>query len=244
MNSRIGEIGVNNQGQIMEIIAYNQYSDIDIRFHDGTIKKASYKSFLNGSINNPYYRSYLGIGYKGEGNNTIKRYDAKSSAWSHMLKRCYDSKYFLKYPTYKDCFVVPEWHNFQSFAAWFDKNFYRINGQRMELDKDILVKNNKIYSPDTCVFVPQKINALFIKSSAARGDFPIGVTKKKSGKYLAQCHDEVICNLGLYDNPEDAFRAYKKRKESVIKKTAKGYHGLIPEKLFDALMKYEVDIND
>ena len=73
-------------------------------------------------------------------------------------------KYKTKYSTYEKCSVCEEWHNYQKFLLnGFAKNYYEIAQERMEIDKDILVKNNKIYSPDTCVFVPRRINSLLIK---------------------------------------------------------------------------------
>ena len=65
-----------------------------------------------------------------------------------------------------DCSVYEGWHNFQNFAKWYEDNYYEIEEEQMHLDKDILVKGNKVYSPDTCVFVPETINGLFVKSNA------------------------------------------------------------------------------
>ena len=43
---------------------------------------------------------------------------------------------------------------FSGFGKWFDDN--NIDGYH--LDKDIKVKGNKVYSPDTCLFVSHKDN--------------------------------------------------------------------------------------
>ena len=87
-----------------------------------------------------------------------------------MLRRCYDEKLHKKYPTYIDCKVCEEWLNFQNFAKWYYNNYYEIENEKICLDKDILHKGNKIYSPDNCVFVPNNINVLFVKSDKSRGD--------------------------------------------------------------------------
>lgn len=105
-----------------------------------------------------------------------------------MMRRCYDPKYHEKEPTYKGCEVCKEWLNFQMFAEWYYKNHYEIEGQRICLDKDILLKGNKIYSADTCIFVPHRINSLFVKSYKLRGELPIGVSyHKRDKKFRADC---------------------------------------------------------
>lgn len=167
-----------------------------------------------------------------------------------MLKRCYSDECQKKHPTYKDCTVCEEWHNYSDFKEWFDNNYYEIEGERMALDKDILVKGNKIYSPNTCVFVPQNINTLFIKSNKTRGKYPIGVYfRKDKNKYQAQCR--IVYNgktqqefLGLYNTIEDAFKVYKQFKENCIKQVADEYKDKIPNNLYEAMYNYKVEITD
>ena len=169
-----------------------------------------------------------------------------------MMQRCYDTKHQEKHPTYKDCKVSEEFHNFQDFGKWFDNNYYEIEGEKMCLDKDILVKHNKIYSPENCIFVPEKINTLFIKSNKARGDYPIGVCyHKQHEKFMAKCrvynyeeNKKKQIHLGYYDTPQKAFEVYKQFKEQYIKEVADYYKEYIPQKLYDALYNYKVEITD
>ena len=120
----------------------------------------------------------------------------------------------------------------------------------MALDKDILVKGNKTYSPNTCVFVPQNINTLFIKSNKIRGKYPIGVTfNKDKNKYQAQCNTlingkNMKKTLRLYNTIEEAFNAYKQFKEANIKQIADYYKENIPDKLYEAMYNYKVEITD
>ena len=120
----------------------------------------------------------------------------------------------------------------------------------MCLDKDILYKGNKVYSRDTCIFVPQRINKLFTKCNKSRGNSPIGTTPNSSGNYIAQCNDGYGKNiyLGSYSTEEQAFQVYKECKEKVIKKTIDSYEGRIPEpyysRLKEAMYNYEVEIDD
>jgi hypothetical protein len=190
-------------------------------------------------------RGYVGDGkYKTrEGNSHTPEYEA----WRKIFTRCYDPAYILSRPTYEGCSVCREWHNFQSFAEWYKDNYYQANHERMEIDKDIIVKGNKVYAPDRCVFVPQRINSLFLKRDRRRGDYPIGVSLPKRGKrFLARCHDGFgnLIRLGVYDTPYLAFRAYKEFKEQVIKNIAYLYRDKTPEKLFNALISYTVEITD
>lgn len=163
-----------------------------------------------------------------------------------ILERGYSKLWKEKHPTYEDVYVCEEWHNFQNFAKWYYNNYYSINEERMEIDKDILYKNNKIYSPDTCIIVPQRINNLFVKTNSKRGNFPIGVHRHKNGNYVAQCefNDSRKRYLGCYPTVEEAFNIYKMEKEKYIKQVADKYKSYIPEKLYDAMYKYEVEIND
>lgn len=163
-----------------------------------------------------------------------------------MLRRCYSDKYKKQFPTYKTCIACDEWLNFQNFAEWYNQNFYTVKNENMHLDKDILVKGNKIYSPETCIFVPSRINKLFIKGDNFRGKYPIGVTYKSDiNKFIARCNTlDKRKNLGVFSTEEEAFNKYKTFKEKYIKQVADEYKDYIPDKLYKALYKYEVSIAD
>lgn len=167
-----------------------------------------------------------------------------------MLTRCYNHKYHETHPTYINCNVSEEFHNFQNFGAWDKVNYYNVGNEKMCLDKDILVKHNKIYSSETCVYVPETINTLFVKRQNDRGESIIGTTPK-NGKYEAQCWlinpetgKSKKKHLGCYDTQEKAFEVYKYYKEKNIKVVADYYKKLIPQKLYNALYSYEVEITD
>lgn len=200
------------------------------------------KKTIQGKV---YDRGYLGEGKYRASKNKI--HTKEYSTWKTMLARCYSESRLKASPTYNGCNVHEDWFNFQNFANWFNENYYEIPGQKTTLDKDILLKGNKIYGPDTCIFVPEDINLLFVKRNANRGECPIGVNYHKvSSKYKAECrnHSGNKKHLGLYINKEEAFRAYKKYKEQLIKQIANDYKVLIPIKLYKSLVSYEVNIND
>ena len=170
------------------------------------------------------------------------------SAWKSMLVRCYSKKYQETGRTYKGCKVCEEWLVFSNFYEWATANGFR---KGYHLDKDIISKGNKVYSPDTCCFVPIEINSLFTKNNSKRGNEPIGV-KKRGKRYTAYCSFGILQNnvkkkiIGTFDTQELAFAAYKKEKEAYIKEVAKKYYseGKITKRVYDALMKYEVEITD
>ena len=168
-----------------------------------------------------------------------------------MLRRCYSEDYKNKKPTYIGCEVYNEWLNFQNFAKWFEENYYEIEGETIALDKDILVKNNKIYSPNTCVFVPERINTLFTKADKSRGKLPIGIVEdNRTHHFRARCStlDEngkiKRVELGSYKTHEEAFIHYKQFKENYIKQVADEYKPYIPKELYEAMYRWEVDIDD
>ena len=162
-----------------------------------------------------------------------------------MHKRCYDPKYQEKHQTYKGCTVCQLWNNYQEFAKWDNENYYEVGNEQMTLDKDILNKGNKVYSPDTCVYVPQFINTLFTKRDVERGECPIGVCKfrNKFQARLSKGNGKQI-HLGTYSTPEEAFQVYKEAKEAYIKEVAEEYKGKIDHRAYEALMNYEVEITD
>lgn len=241
---RVGIINTNTHGTKMEIIKYYNKNNIIIKFEDGYITSNTYPNFISGKIRSLNDKTIYDIGFVGIGeyNKSFSQY----IVWKSMLKRCYSDKFHKERMTYSNCSVCEEWHNYQIFAKWYDNNYYEIDDETMCLDKDILTKGNKIYSPKNCVFVPNTINVLFVKSDAIRGLCPIGVSFNKDiKKYRAYC---LINNkqkhLGKFDTKEDAFDVYKVFKEKHIKQIAEEYKNLIPTKLYNAMYSYVVEIND
>jgi len=164
-----------------------------------------------------------------------------------MFNRCYDEKIHIIRETYKNCTVCEEWYNFQTFAKWYTENYYEIDEKKMHLDKDILHKGNKIYSPENCVFVPININSLFTKRETLRGICPIGVTyHKRDDVFQSRCNDGNGKSeyLGCFGSPQLAFNAYKIYKEKHIKEVADKFRNQIPNKLYEAMYSYKVEITD
>ena len=150
------------------------------------------------------------IGYNDKGKRIRKRIWLCPfyQRWTSMLSRCYSEKCKARRPNYYNCFVVPEWHYFMTFRAWMIEQDW----EGKHLDKDLLLPGNKVYGPDTCVFVDSRVNNFITESNAARGEWPIGVSfHKASGKFRAECGDTGTGKqkyLGLYNDSEEAYQAW------------------------------------
>jgi len=249
-NERIGMTILNKHGDEMTIVSYDNALSITVQFKgQKELIKTKYQHFINGNIKRYSISNVCGHGIVGketmigEDGKTLKSYET----WRGVLERSYSERLKDKYPTYKDVTCCDEWLYYSNFKKWYDLNYYEIDGQRMHLDKDILIKGNKIYSPDNCVFAPQRINNLFVKCNANRGTYPLGVRyNKPNNNYLANCHNEKSegKHLGSFATPELAFQCYKIYKEKLIKLIADEYKKLIPNNLYISMMNYKVEIKD
>lgn len=251
--NRIGERNTNKFGSEMVIVEYRGCTDIDVYFpqYDWMVKNRQYSNFKIGNIKCPYERRYYVMGYLGEGKYKVSKNGKHSriyTTWHSILVRCYSEEYHNRQSTYVNCKASEEFLNFQNFGNWDEDNYYEIEGEKMCLDKDILVKGNKIYSPETCIFVPERINLLFTRLTNRKGKLPLGVKLTTYGKYRAVYSDNRLerkdINLGVYSTPEEAFEVYKEFKEKYIKEVADEYKDKIPQKLYDAMYNYEVEITD
>mgnify|MGYP004457311729 CR=1 FL=1 len=261
---RTGETNISNEGCVMRIVEYNNCDDIIIQFEDEYKYRlhTKYKHFKNGQCKNPYFASVFGHGYWGvdvNGNvpKTAELKEGKLCAtqeyqkWQNMLQRCFDNKYKEKYPTYKGVICCERWLCFTNFLEDFEilkQEYNWSNDEKLNLDKDILNKGNKIYSLENCVLVPNWINMLFTKCDASRGNYPIGVSKKNK-KYQAHCSvNGKQTRLGLYNTIEEAFNAYKQAKENEIKRIAydcvsKGFMTK-DSRLYNVMISYQIEIDD
>ena len=249
MKDRTGEERIMNCGQKAKIIKYRNARDIDVEFESGYISEHKlYGSFLRGNIMDKSIPNVQKYGTKGDlkaindNNKIVQSYQV----WQKMMQRCYDPNFHKNNPTYSGITVCEEWMLYENFNKWFNDNYYEVEDDKMCLDKDILFKNNTVYSPATCVFVPKRINSLFTKRQNDRGNYYIGVTYHKGiGKFNAKCSTlNGRKHIGYFDTELEAFIAYKNFKESYIKDVAEEYKNKIPEKLYEAMVRYEVDIND
>lgn len=185
------------------------------------------------------------VGDRGDDKSLVDGNSKIYQVWCAMLQRCYSQHNEYIKRNYKDCEVSDYFKIFPQFLEWWEMKSEGISID-LQLDKDILIKGNRLYSETTCTLVPRDVNMLLIKRDKARGKYPIGVTYCKNAKrYKAQFSKfNVITNLGFYDDIEAAFIAYKKAKEEYVKEVANKYKDVIEDKVYKILMEYEVNIDD
>jgi hypothetical protein len=225
-------------------IVHNQYYDYSKTNYTGAKNKVTITCPIHGDFEQKASHHLSGSGCKyctytkdktglffGIAINDCKESESKAyKKWVSMLERCYSQKFKNKKPTYKNCTACDEWLIFSNFKQWFENNY--IDGY--ELDKDILVLGNKVYSPETCCFVPHIINQV-MNSLNKRGVF----LRKDTGKYQVKVYkygkQETV---GNFENLQDAELAYKKAKNDYLIQLATEYYtkGLISEKIYNALL--------
>lgn len=228
------------------VIEYIDRSSVLVEFMDSRKHRAIFnpQSLRKGSFRNPFSPSVFSVGFPGVGKHS-PTISGKSTPeyvrWKQMFVRCYDKKLHQRHPSYAGCTVHPDWHNFQNFADWFSLHPYRLD--QYHLDKDILVRGNKIYSKDTCTLVPSEINNLTIGQSPAADGLPVGVVwNAKRGVYISSVRAEGRrVFLGHFATSLQAFLAYKQAKEKEVQRVAEKWKGKIEERAYDALMRWRVD---
>jgi len=238
----IGAVNKNTFGTDMKIIeeldggkCVVEFQD-DFKFH----KEICNTNFISGNVKNPYDKTLYNIGYLGVGKyNTFgKNKSRKTTAyifWFNLMERCYSEKRRDKHMTYTDAYLSDEWHNFQNIAAWVDENYYEVKGERMHLDKDILVKGNRVYSPDTCLIVPQRINMMFMTKEKNRDpDLPNAIYRCVNG-FQASYNGK---SLGVFKTVEDAVTAHDSKKRIHIKQVVEEYGDILPPKVREALLRW------
>jgi len=193
-----------------------------------------------------------GIGFKGtdypscSNGKPLKVYQM----WRGLLERCTE-KCWTNHPTYNGVTCSDNFKHYTFFYEWCQKQVgfgnTDENGRGWQLDKDLLVKDNKLYSEDTCVFVPQRINTLLVKCNTSRGKFPIGIHRNKHcGTFVSGCNNGTgrKVYIGSFKTAQEAFKAYKAFKEALIKEVANEYKEQLDSRVYEALMNYEVNEND
>ena len=180
-----------------------------------------------------------------------RRYPAKVNGkstqeydlWNSLLKRCYSLKTQEKRPTYRGCQASESFKNYSYFHNWCQTQV-GFGREGYHLDKDLIFKGNKLYSEDTCLFLPSELNVLLTSRKAARGILPVGVSANGNGFQAETHHGTNSPYIGRFNTPELAFQAYKQVKEAFIKRQAEKWKNFIDPRAYQALMVYEVLITD
>lgn len=211
-----GQVFKTNKYGDCRVVKFNGCNDVEIEFI-GTGYKASVEAakLRRGLIKDYLFpivcgKGYFGIGeYKATDKGKITK---EYQAWHGMFLRCYHKSRAITQPTYAGCTVHSDWHNFQTFAKWHEENY--IEG--CHLDKDLIKKGNKIYSPKTCVFITRELNNLMNDNGSSRMFMPIGV-QRRGNRYTSRINIAGKSTyLGTFDDKESAHRSWKTSKSKEI----------------------------
>ena len=217
---------------------------VRVRFLESGHEKVCQRSSVRrGNVKDPYYPAVYGKGWIGDGKYVAKvkgKVTKHYHVWSGMLTRCYGYSKPNHWKTYRENTEVSnEFLDFQKFSAWFDENY--IEG--WDLDKDVLssLRGVNVYSRETCVFLPPRLNKCLIGQPKINKDLPVGVTEVNTGGYVTRLSlGDVRKYLGYFDCPKAAFSTYKKAKTELIRSLTEEYRHLLPTETYNALLSYQV----
>lgn len=178
-----------------------------------------------------------GVGIYTRGKYSYSEHRNGYSVWGGLFDRCYSKALQEKSKIYRGCSVDARFHKFQDFMGWAVMQ-HGFGVPDFQLDKDLLVLGNKVYGPDTCVFIPREVNLAIRKNCFYCGEYPIGVAwHKATGKFTARFRHK---HIGIYDSPEEAHSVYKAAREGYVKSLAEKYKDQIDHRAYAALINYEV----
>lgn len=249
----IGKILKTKKYGNFKVIDYKSWKEVEVEFIEtGYRKLCQMKEIKTGVIKDLFLPAIYGNGFVGDKYETHTKVGGKLinakhyEHWRGMLRRCYNENERHKAPTYKGCKVSENFKSYTYFYEWCEKQI-GFSNKGWALDKDILLKGNKVYSEDNCCFVPFEINSVLSKNNKTRGKYPIGVHFCNNKKlFIAQIHRNKGQQeyLGAFDNPTDAFNAYKQAKEMYVKEVANKWKDKIDPRAYEAMMNYQVEITD
>ena len=245
----VGKVFKSKSSGDFKVLKYNGSKNVKIQFlNTGFEVVVELGSIRKGEVKDSYSPSVYGVGVTGTKYPiTVDDVITKEYVlWRGMLKRCYSDVYKKRYPTYEGCKVSNKFKNYEYFYEWCHKQIgFDVKG--WHLDKDLLIKGNKVYSEDSCIFIPSEINLLLVKNTASRGEHLIGVywhNKRKAFEARVRKNKGKQEYLGLFKTEIEAFNTYKVAKESFIKELANKWKGKIDGRAYEALMNYTVEITD
>ena len=245
----VGKVFKSTSSGDFKILKYNDRANVEIQFlNTGFETVARLNHIRNGKVKDLYAPSVCGVGVLGNKHPiTINGVQTKEyDLWNGMLVRCYSDIFKKKRPTYEGCEASENFKSYEYFYEWCNKQV-GFNNKDWQLDKDLLIKGNKVYSETTCVFLPREINSLLINCTASRGEHLIGVYwSKTANAFVARVSRNKGCSehLGLFNTELEAFHAYKQAKEAFVKEQANKWKGKIDIRAYNALMNYTVEITD
>lgn len=202
-------------------------------------------SFYTGKVKSQY-KLVCGVGVRDDHISSDRKITKTGRIWHGILERCYSKNKKDKFKSYADCSVSEDWLTYSNFKRDVE-SMVGYDEDGWHLDKDILFKGNRVYSKDTCCFVPQHINARFKRPSKNTTGLPSGVQIRNSGKtlnYISTCCD-INCKkvyLGRFENIDEAKNAYAQAQHHVILEMVDLYKDKLDNRVIEALIKRADDV--
>lgn len=243
---KVGDRFKNNwQGCWCTVVRYVSSRRVEVIFDENPEKSQWFTAhnLIRGSFRDPYHRHIHGVGCFGEGE--FKAIDPNGSKvtyskWLNGITRCYCPESLKEKPKYEGCTVSEDWLCYQNFAKWHTT--HKFYGLGYELDKDLLVRGNKVYSAETCCLLPQELNKLVLCGEYNQREYPAGVSlhHDKKSFIASMSANKGRKYIGIYKTPEEASAAYVEAKEKYVKYVAEKWHGKIEERAYQALKSWTV----
>lgn len=251
-DDRLGKTFKTNRYGNVVVTEYRNALNVVVEFTEtGFRTETTFQKIKSGEIRDPLAKTFYGVGYIGVGShkysdreNGTSKIPTVSSRWVNMLRRCYDKEYQDRYLKgyYEGCEVCEEWHNFQNFAEWFysQPNCFE---KGYEIDKDLTIIGNTVYSPTTCSLIPSEING-FITYQPIGRLLPYGVVvqNSKGNPYVARIkYKGKLQIIGYFKTVEDAYNAACSAKNGFIKELALEYREVLNNEIYKNLMSFSMD---
>ena len=234
----VGEQFKTNSHGTATIIEYRSYDDVTIKFDNtGSVRCCGIDTLKTGFVKDRGAKNVVGVGInKVERPARVKGKPVKEyRIWRNMLDRCYSNKQAELYPTYVGCRVSEDFLNYTTFYDWCQtqQGFHK----GYELDKDVLSKGIKIYSPNTCRFVPKEINNLVNKLRNNKGYY----WSNQSNKFVTEVFvDGKKKFLGRFSTEQEARNAVVPLIKQRDRKVLDSWKGEIPIECYLAI-KTEIE---
>lgn len=234
----LGKEFENKLGEKYFVVDYKNSKEVVVMFYDGYYTTAQMSNIRKGAVKNPFSEKgkFLGFGVSDVKVSTKSPLCKYRRLWEAMITRVYSRSD----KAYHSVVISQDWAVLSTFLEDIKgfKGYDKVVTDGWVLDKDILSINGKIYSKDTCCFVPSEINSLLVSMGKPKGDYPLGVHFcKREGKFVAQMHVKTTMkHIGYFDCQDEAHSAYKREKQMYINSVAESYKSVLDSKVYSALL--------
>ena len=242
---KVGDTFLTKRCGICTVIEYVSYVEVYVKFEDGNIVKTRVQSLGKGHCRNLNSKLVLGVGINDMlGAEKTKEFIKQRQMWFGVLQRCFSIKLLERRPTYKNCKVSESWLWLSNFIKDIKsiENYEKSLNEGWQLDKDLLSNEGKLYSKDTCCFIPRSLNLVLSSYPKKLNGLPKGVKLSKGGRYFAILQKEGNqIFLGSYDSVEEASRVYNIAKKEYLLNIADSVKDVVPENVYKALVNFNLE---